>query len=370
VSPRRVAVLGSTGSIGVQALEIIDAHPRLRLHSILCNSSHDLILEQAERYAPDICAAVTELPQGRGALICGTDALPAAIHGSDIVLNAIVGSAGLEASLLCQEEDIPLALANKESLVVGGELLKRHLDSGKIIPVDSEHSTIFRCIQSEYGRIRKIVITASGGSTLRMPIDRLEKAAPHEILAHPTWDMGSRITVDSATMVNKAFEVIEARWLFGDVPVEAVIHPQSIVHSLVCLSDGSWKALLGEPDMRIPIQYALLWPQGELHRISSDEPVSWRSLEFLELDSARYPAFDVVVRAGMSGRTYPAAANAADEVAVGLFLKGEIPFGSIARLIEAVVDEHQPREIGSLKDVLISDSEARAAAMRISSGLL
>lgn len=365
MNTRRVAVLGSTGSIGVQALEIIDSRPDLELYSILCNRSIELLSEQKERYHPSIVAAVdgsVEIPQGT---VSGLSALQEAVAGADIVLNAIVGSAGLEASILCQKLDIPIALANKESLVIGGELLRTHLYAGKIIPVDSEHSTIFRCLQSQVRPVRSITLTASGGPTRKIPIYEIYEATPDQILEHPTWNMGRRITVDSATMVNKAFEVIEAGWLFGEVPIDAVIHPQSIVHSLVRLEDGSWKALLGLPDMKIPIQYALLWPHGQLSEIASDAPDDWGILEFMEMDRKRYPAFDVVVAAGRTGKTAPAAANAADEVAVDAFLKGNISFGAIAQVIEEVLTLHEPFELGCVQDVLDADMEAREAAMRI-----
>ena len=263
---RRVAVLGSTGSIGRQALEIISREPGLALHSIVCRSSTGLLSEQMAEYSPAIAGAVEPQEAPPAGVFTGEHAVDRAMEEADVVLNAIVGSAGLRASLLAQKTGKPLALANKESLVVGGDLLREHLTSGAVIPVDSEHSTIFRCLLGEDRGVSSITLTASGGSCRSMTPEEVLTAGPERILRHPTWNMGARITVDSASMVNKAFEVIEARWLFPDVPVNAVIHPQSIVHSLVRLEDGSWKALLGEPDMRIPIQFALQYPAGRLHR--------------------------------------------------------------------------------------------------------
>ncbi len=362
---RKVAVLGSTGSIGTQALEIIHANPELELHSLLCNTNLDLLLKQREQYAPLVTAIASpggECPDG---VITGQEILQKAIDGADTVLNAIVGSAGLRASLICRDRGITLALANKESLVVGGELLRDHITAGCVIPVDSEHSTIFRCLHRELRPARSITLTASGGSARDIPIEKLQTAGVDEILNHPTWDMGARITVDSATMVNKAFEVIEARWLFGGIQIDVVVHPQSIVHSFVRLEDGSWKALLGKPDMKVPIQYALQYPGRELELISDDSPLDWGTLEFSELDRRRYSVFDIVVQAGQDGKTWPAAANAADEVAVAAFLARKISFGDITAVIEEVLAGHEASEISDLETVMEADRESRIEAERI-----
>jgi 1-deoxy-D-xylulose-5-phosphate reductoisomerase len=367
---RRVAVLGSTGSIGVRALEIIQAMPGLRLHSILCRRSSGLLAEQKDRYRPVVsCMTDPEPGAAPPGTVTGEGALASAIEGADIVLNAIVGSAGLSASILCMEFGIPLALANKESLVIGGILLKRHLEAGLVIPVDSEHSTVFRCLKGEGRPVLEIILTASGGSARSIPEAELENAGPERILRHPTWDMGSRITVDSATMVNKAFEIIEAGWLFRGVPVRAVLHPQSIVHSLVRLGDGCWKALLGCPDMGVPIQYALAWPEIPLERLGEDSPLDWQALEFSALDRSRYPAFEIVTEAGEEGGSAPAAANAADEVAVQAFLDGRISFGDISRVIGRVMEAHAVFTVSSFGDVMEADAAARAAAERTVLGL-
>ncbi|MCK5115631.1 MAG: 1-deoxy-D-xylulose-5-phosphate reductoisomerase [Candidatus Aegiribacteria sp.] len=362
---RKVAVLGSTGSIGTQALEIIHANPELELHSLLCNSNLDLLLRQRVQYAPSVTAIASpggECPDG---IITGQEILHKAIDGADMVLNAIVGSAGLQASLICRDRGITLALANKESLVVGGSLLRDHIRCGGIIPVDSEHSTIFRCLNLETHPVRSITLTASGGSARDIPVEKLQTAGVDDILNHPTWDMGARITVDSATMVNKAFEVIEARWLFEGLQIDVVLHPQSIVHSLVRLADGSWKALMGKPDMKIPLQYALQYPNRELGLISDDCPLDWGTLEFSELDGRRYPAFDMVVRAGQDGKSWPAAANAADEVAVAAFLDRRISFGDIAIVIEEVLTGHEALEISDFQTVMRADRDSRIQAERI-----
>ncbi len=362
---RKVAVLGSTGSIGTRALEIIEACPDLELHSLLCNSNIDLLMKQKKLYAPSVTAIASPGGVCPDGVITGQGILEKVIDGADTVLNAIVGSAGLRASLICRDLGITLALANKESLVVGGELLRAYITAGGVIPVDSEHSTIFRCLHREPRPVRSITLTASGGSARDIPAWKLQTAGVDEILNHPTWAMGARITVDSATMVNKAFEVIEARWLFGEIKIDVVVHPQSIVHSFVRLEDGSWKALMGKPDMKVPLQYALQYPDRILEVISDDCPLDWGTLEFSELDRQRYPAFNLVVRAGQDGKSWPVAANAADEVAVAAFLAGKIRFGNITAVIEEVLAGHKACEISDLETVMKADRESRFEAERI-----
>jgi 1-deoxy-D-xylulose-5-phosphate reductoisomerase len=210
-----------------------------------------------------------------------------------------------------------------------------------------------------------IALTASGGSARNMSKEELMQAPVESILRHPTWDMGRRITVDSATMVNKGFEVIEAKWLFDQAPVDVVIHPGSIVHSLVRMGDGSWKALMGLPDMKIPIQYALCYPDRGIEPLAEDGPLDWGSIDFLPVDHSRYPAFGLIVDAGESGGTMPAAVNAADEVAVGAFLAGRIRFGEIARVIGEVMDAHESAAVSCLEDVIYADERARNHAEKV-----
>jgi len=361
---KRVAVLGSTGSIGIQALEVISESPQLVLHSILCNSRTDILDRQIEEYEPSSAYVIESPKDYSGSALSGRDVFQRAIDGADLVLNAIVGSAGLRASLLTAQNGLTLALANKESLVVGGELLREFIASGRVIPVDSEHSTIFRCLAGEHNA-SGIILTASGGSLRDCPLENIGSATPSEVLNHPTWEMGARITVDSASMVNKAFEIIEAGWLFPGIPIDVVMHPQSIVHSFVLLEDGSWKALMGQPDMRIPIQYALKWPESDLSRISNDSPLDWKELTFKALESRRYPAFGSVVQASKDGGTSPAVANASDEIAVKAFLEGRIDFGTIASVIEAVLAKHDRGPISCFEDVLEADRWAREAAEEV-----
>lgn len=353
---RKVAVLGSTGSIGTQALEIIQRSSELELHSIVCGSSIKILEEQKRSFSPSYAASVS---QGDESLI-----LARAVEGADIVLNAVVGSAGLKASLLAQKLGVPLALANKESLVVGAPLLRRHLDRGLVIPVDSEHSTVFRCLQGEKRPVRRITLTASGGSLRDMPLDEIRNAPVRKVLNHPTWNMGGRITVDSASMVNKAFEVLEARALFPHIPIDAVIHRSSIVHSLVESADGAWKALMGFPDMKIPISWALHYPDLPIEPEASESPLDWGFLNFQPLEQERYPAFTAVLEAGDLGGTAPAAANAADEVAIEAFLNEEIPFGEIAEVIRTTVNSIETVPLESFSQLLEADRSARVRARK------
>jgi len=351
---RRVAVLGSTGSIGTQALEVIRSSPELVLHSIICGTSADKLARQTEAYSPVFSASVGTADP--------SEILSRALDGADMVLNAIVGSIGLKASLLAQEMGLPLALANKESLVVGADLMKEHLQKGLVIPVDSEHSTVFRCITGENKPVRRITLTASGGSLRDVPKADIHRAKVSMVLDHPTWKMGGRITVDSATMVNKAFEVIEARALFPGIPIDVVIQRSSIVHSLGETADGAWKALLGLPDMKVPIAWALNYSDLHYPAVASETPLDWGSISFEPVAGDRYPAYFAVLEAGDIGGTAPAVANAADEVAVDAFLKGRIPFGAIAGIIKDTVCGIKSVPVEDYCHVLQTDMLAREAA--------
>lgn len=361
---KRVAVLGSTGSIGRQALEIVAcAGGRLAVSALCAKGGGSLLEEQARRFGVKLVIDAEQ--DGRPPRFRGMEALEEAVACSDLVLNAISGSAGLRASVICARTGRPLALANKESLVIGGELLKEHIAAGLVIPVDSEHSTVWRCLSGERVKPAGIVLTASGGAARGMTPEQAAGAGPETVLQHPTWRMGPRITVDSATLVNKAFEVIEAKWLFPGIPVSAVLHPQSIVHSLVRLADGSMKALLGSPDMRLPIQYALLGGESEPAFTSADSLLDWPPLTFSSIPADLYPAFGMVCRAGEAGMTSPAAANAADEVAVDAFLEGRIRLGGIAEVIGAVLERFEPFPADSFEAVMEADSSARALACSV-----
>lgn len=357
---RRVIVLGSTGSIGVQALEVIAAHPdRFELVGLAAGSNRALLDEQARA-------------TGVTATALGVDEAVALVRDieADVVLNGITGSVGLAPTLAVLETGATLALANKESLIVGGELVTAAAKPGQIVPVDSEHSAIAQALRSgEHGEVRRLVITASGGPFRGRTRDQLADVTPAEALAHPTWDMGLVITTNSATLVNKGLEIIEAHHLF-DIPydrIEAVVHPQSIVHSMVEFTDGSTIAQASPPDMRLPISLGLDWP----HRVPGvGVPLDWSRAQnwtFEPLDNDAFPAVNLAKRVGIAGGTYPAVFNAANEQAVQAFHARRIPYLSILAVVERVVDEHESHPL-TLEGVLEAERWARDAADRALAG--
>ena len=388
---QRIVLLGSTGSIGTQTLDVVE---RLRssdwaidIVGLAAGANVDRLVEQIEAVHPEAVSIGSEeaadvLRQRFPGLTvyCGREGLRtlAAWPDVDTVVNAIVGAAGLEPTLEALSTGRRLALANKESLVVGGELVRASLarHGGEILPVDSEHNALFQCMQA--GRrddVARLILTASGGPFRDADPADLIHVTPEQALAHPNWSMGSRITLDSATMVNKAFEVIEAQFLF-DLPYEQIdvtIHPESIVHSFVEYRDGSILAELATPDMRIPIQYALTYPD----RVGSGLPrLGWDDafgLDFRPLDPARYPAFHVVLDAARAGGTAPAAINAADEVLVSRFLRGEIPFLGITQGLSATLNAWRADRMDAsahhdLEELLAVDRWARDLSSRLPLG--
>lgn len=363
-------MLGATGSIGRQTLDVAD---RLgaEVVGLAAGRPSVALAETAARY-PGARVAVAEPGEPAGApALAGVAVGPEAVaelaaSPGAIVVNGIVGAAGLRATLSGLEVGNRVALANKESMVAGGELVRRALaeGGGELVPVDSEHSALFQCLRGEEpGDVARLILTASGGPFRRFTADGLKTVRPEDALAHPTWDMGGRITVDSATLVNKGLEVIEAHHLFGiDLDrIAVVVHPQSIVHSAVEFVDGSLKAHVGYPDMAIPIQYALTYPR----RRPGPGPVfelAGMSLEFEPVNRDLFPALDLAYSAGRTGGTAPAAFNAADEVAVASFLTGDLAFVDIARVLEAVLAEVRVGVVGSLADVEAADADARDVA--------
>lgn len=352
---RKVVILGSTGSIGRQALEVIDAHPDLFEVVGLAAGSNEQELEAQASSRTNIASALGE--DGATQL--------AALDEADVVLNAIVGAAGLRASLAALGAGKTLALANKESLVCAGELcLATARDGGgTIVPVDSEHAAIAQCLEGrDPSTVARIHLTASGGP-FRERAD-LDGITPGEALAHPTWSMGPKITIDSATMMNKGLEVIEAHFLFGiDYDqIEVVVHPESIVHGMVELVDGSLLMAAGPTDMRIPIQAALTAPDRAGSGIAPLDPRALGQLHFGSVDRTRFPAVDLAYETGRRGGTYPAAMNAANEVAVEAFLDGSLSFVDIVEVIEEVLASHENGDASSLQSVLEADRAARAAA--------
>jgi len=381
---RTLTLLGSTGSIGRQTLEVVDAlGERLpfRVLALTAGSNADLLLKQARKHRP-LMVALAEpsaaAPVASELCSLGVDVktgpegvLAAARLGADLVLNAIVGFAGLEATLAALAAGSTVALANKESLVAGGELVVRSLDAGKgpLVPVDSEPSAILQCLRDAAARsgLARVILTASGGPFRGLHGEALRRVTPAQALAHPTWRMGSKITVDSATLMNKGLELIELVWLFRLRPeqVRVVIHPESVVHSMVELVDGSVLAQLGVPDMRIPIQYALTYPERLPSPWPRYDPVARGPLTFFEPDLESFPCLRLACEAVRIGNTAPAALNAANEVAVEAFLKEQIPFTAIAGLVEETLRRHEPESASSLEAVRRADRWARQTARRL-----
>lgn len=373
-----VAILGSTGSIGRSALAVLERHPdRFHVVALTAHRNGEELARQVERYRPKVAVLVENgfgsLPTPPGTeWHTGREALEevAAHPDVDIVINAVVGAAGLEATLAALGAGKRLALANKESLVVGGPLVLEAVErgGGELIPIDSEHSAILQCLAgSDPSEVRSLVLTASGGPFRDWTAEQLAKATPEQALRHPTWEMGAKITIDSATLANKALEVIEAHFLFSVEydRIDVVVHPQSIIHSMVEFNDGSVLAQLGFPSMELPILYALTYPERIHDTGTRFDPVRAGPLTFEALDPVRFPAFRLGVEAGRCGGVAPAVYNAANEVAVAAFLAGELPFPGIAELIERVLEEHEAGPADSLETVLSADREARIIARRI-----
>jgi 1-deoxy-D-xylulose-5-phosphate reductoisomerase len=380
---KKIAILGSTGSIGVNALDVVSKHPgHLEVVALAAGRNLDVLKGQVERFRPKIVSVLDRELAGRLKAMLGSAPLPeilwgdegvrsvASAPGADMVLSAIVGAAGLVPTLEAIEAGKDIALANKETLVTAGALVveKARSKGVRIIPVDSEHSAVFQCMEGNgQGSVGRVILTASGGPFLRTPREKLERVRISEALNHPNWKMGRKITIDSATMMNKGLEVIEAHWLFGvDYDrIDVVIHPQSIVHSLVEFVDGSVMAQMGLPDMRGPISYALFYPERTPGGFPSFKLSEVRPLEFLAPDTDRFPCLRLGYEAGRAGGTMPAVMNAANEVAVTSFLEENIPFPGIARVIEEVMSRHTTVGISSLEAVLSADAWARNQAEQI-----
>lgn len=372
-----VAILGSTGSIGTQTLDVIDRHSELfEVYALTAHSNIDLLVKQAKRYRPEVVAIADErhyktLREALDGLpvkvFAGADSICqiAAMSPIDTVVTAMVGYSGLLPTVRAIEAGKKIALANKETLVVAGELvtdlaLRNRVD---IIPIDSEHSAIFQCLVGENeNSVEKLILTASGGAFRDTPKDDLRLATAADALRHPTWKMGAKITIDSATMMNKGFEVIEARWLF-DIPIdkiEVIIHPQSIVHSMVQFCDGSIKAQLGQPNMRHPIQYALTFPDRLNAQVERANLADIHQLTFEKPDYEKFRNLRLAYDALRRGGNIPCILNAANEVAVDAFLKGKIGFFAMSDIIEQTINETAFISSPTLDDYIATDREARA----------
>jgi 1-deoxy-D-xylulose-5-phosphate reductoisomerase len=377
---KKLVILGATGSIGRQALQIVAASEQLQVVGLAAGSSWEPLLEAARQHGVPVVALAdpdaAERARGAwdGRVLAGEEGIRelVASSGADLVLNGMVGAAGLGPTVVALSEGIDLALANKESLVIGGELTTALAEAtgARLLPVDSEHSALSQLIGGERpGTVERLVLTASGGP-FRGRTD-LSGVSVADALAHPTWEMGGRITIDSATLMNKGFEAIEAHLLFG-VPygrIEVVVHPQSIVHSLIDLNDGATLAHLGYPDMRVPISYALHYPE----RVDVDVPrldlAAVGALEFEPPDLETFACLRLALEAGRAGGTAPCVLNAADEVAVAAFLEGRIPFTAIAAAIERVLEETPAQAVTHFEDLFAVDAEARRRTEELVAGL-
>jgi 1-deoxy-D-xylulose-5-phosphate reductoisomerase len=374
---RRIVIVGSTGSIGTQALDVVGRSDELEVVGLGAARSHDLIVEQADRLGVERVALADEKAAvrageawGAGEVLAGAEGLVQLITESeaDVVLNALVGSAGLGPTVAALGEGIDLALANKESLVVGGELVTALAEAtgAQIIPVDSEHSALFQLLGAERpGTAERIVLTASGGP-LRGRRD-LDGVTPQEALAHPTWEMGGKITIDSATLMNKGLELIEAHHLFGMgyERIDVVVHPQSIVHAIVHLNDGASLAHLGYPDMRVPISYALHYPERSDVPVPALDLAAVGELTFEEADTDTFTCLRLAREAAVAGGTAPCVLNAANEVAVHAFLAGELSFAGIAHVIAETLSELPSRPVRHFSDLYEADAEARDVARAV-----
>jgi 1-deoxy-D-xylulose-5-phosphate reductoisomerase len=377
---RRLAILGSTGSIGQSALAVVDAHPsRLRVVSLAAGDNADLLAEQVKRYQPRVAAlatseAVDRLRAARGAdgsvtIVGGAEGLMAVATcpDADIVICASAGTAALEAVLAAIDAGKTIAIANKEILVMAGALVTdaARRKGVSILPIDSEHNAVHQCLHGRArSEIRRLILTASGGPFRCFTVEELERVSPSQALKHPTWKMGRKITIDSATLMNKGLEVIEAHWLF-DVSadqIDVVIHPQSIVHSLVELGDGSVIAQLGVTDMRLPIQYACSYPERWDGPLPSLDLTRAGALEFFTPEYDRFPCLKLAYRALQTGGTLPVVLNAANEIAVAAFLEEKLGFGSIPVVIERAMNEHVVESVSTLETVRQVDRWARTYA--------
>jgi 1-deoxy-D-xylulose-5-phosphate reductoisomerase len=374
-----VIILGSTGSIGTQALDVVERSDELQVVGLSASASADQIVEQARRFGVERIALADEAGAARaaeqwtgGEVLSGDSALMELITETDcdLVLNGLVGSAGLGPTVAALGEGIDLALANKESLVVGGELVMALAEAtgARIIPVDSEHSALHQLIASERpGTVDRLVLTASGGPFRGRSAAELADVTIEEALAHPTWAMGGKITIDSATLMNKGLELIEAHHLFGVgyERIDVVVHPQSIIHSLIQLNDGAALAHMGYPDMRVPISYALHWPERADVPVKPLDLAELGRLTFEEPDIEAFPCLRLAREAAAAGGTAPCVLNAANEVAVGAFLDGQLSFTGIAGVIERALADLPAEPVRHFSDLYRADAAARARALEL-----
>jgi len=365
---KNIVILGSTGSIGTQTLDVVRNLPgQFNILGLSAGANVNLLCAQVNEHKPlMVCAnPIEELAKKIDPSLISTVEHMVTNPKVELVMIASTGLSGLLPTLKALEAGKTVALANKEVIVMAGELLVQHArkHNAQLIPVDSEPSAIWQCLRGESSLPSKLLITASGGPFRKTPLDKFELITPEQALAHPTWKMGGKITIDSSTLMNKAFEVIESRWLF-DIPfdkIEVYIHPQSVIHSMVEFADGSVKAQIGPPDMRTPIQVALTYPERQFNpSLAAYNPLDYPSLTFEKLDLSRYPCFSIGLQAGLKGLTYPTVLSSADEECVHHFLGGTIGFNDIPALLRNVLDAHTPNAVSCLEDILEADAFARS----------
>ncbi len=379
---KKIAILGSTGSIGINTLDIVRNNKnRFKVLGLAGGTNIDLLEKQIREFKPE-CAALFDEKKAallkkrvrrlKVKILSGSEGIIkiASLPKTEMVVSAIVGAAGLFPTFAAIKCGKDIALANKETLVIAGELFMKHVREKKVrlIPVDSEHSAIFQSINgAENHKIKKIILTASGGPFRAYSAEKLKKVTLSEALKHPNWDMGPKITIDSATLMNKGLEVIEAHWLFGidSKRIDVVVHPESIIHSMVEFVDTSVIAQLGLPDMRVPISYALNYPERVSTNLPSLNLAKVKSLAFLEPDYNKFPCLKCAFDALKVGKTMPAVLNAANEVAVQAFLNQSIPFTGISKIIQKVMKKHKPTKMKELSDVIRADRWARAEAKKL-----
>lgn len=373
---KSIAILGSTGSIGTQALEVIKAHPdRFSVYALTANNNVELLIKQALEFQPEVVVIANEthyitlkqaLERHPIKVFSGIDAVAqtAEMQPIDIVLTAMVGYSGLKPTIHAIKAGKTIALANKETLVVAGEIIQelaaKH--NTPILPVDSEHSAIFQCLTGEGNNpVEKIILTASGGPFRTKSLEELQHVTSAQALKHPNWEMGAKITIDSATMMNKGFEVIEAKWLFGLEPeqIHVVVHPQSIIHSMVQFADSSVKAQLGMPDMRLPIQYAFTYPERILADFERLDFIKFNTFTFEKPDTERFRNLALAYEAMNKGGNMPCILNAANEVVVAAFLQNKIGFLQMSRIIENIMQKIMFIQKPSYEDYVMTDAETR-----------
>jgi 1-deoxy-D-xylulose-5-phosphate reductoisomerase len=377
---KRIALLGSTGSIGTQTLDVISRFPeKFKVEVLTAGDNVRLLADQARKFRPEAVVIGNtnhyrqlkeDLREFQIHVMAGNEAIEQIVSGPDIdiVVTAMVGYSGLKPTISAVRAGKRIALANKETLVVAGEIIKKLMkESGsKIVPVDSEHSAIFQCLAGETGNpVEKITLTASGGPFLNFSMEMLRKVKPHEALKHPNWEMGNKVTIDSASLMNKGLEVIEARWLFDLDPehIKVLIHPQSVIHSLVHFADGSVKAQLGMPDMRVPILYALSWPVRYISDLPKLDLSSLQTLTFYDPDPSRFRNISLAYHALKQGGNMPCILNAANEIAVNAFLAGKIGFLQMSDLVEHTMEKTEYLASPGLGFLETTDLNAREIAL-------